>query len=123
MVFRNCLHVYAPNRPKYSIRENRSTYKMFMWLLIRAFKKEDIGTYNCVSTNSLGRAEGTLRLYGLAEAARGESTRNVANNAADGGVTFTPPTVSDTALHYCLSVNQAGKEISPVQSCRSGTVD
>jgi hypothetical protein len=51
-------------RPKYSIRENRSAYKVFMWLVIRSFGSSDIGTYNCVSTNSLGRAEGTLRLYG-----------------------------------------------------------
>jgi hypothetical protein len=51
-------------RPKYSIRENRSAYKVFMWLVIRSFGSTDIGTYNCVSTNSLGRAEGTLRLYG-----------------------------------------------------------
>ncbi|KAG8314905.1 hypothetical protein J6590_082195 [Homalodisca vitripennis] len=49
---------------KYSIHENRSTYKVYMWLIIRSFSRADIGTYNCVSTNSLGRGEGTLRLYG-----------------------------------------------------------
>lgn len=51
-------------RSKYTIREDRSGYKVFMWLIIRLFSTADIGTYNCVSTNSLGRAEGTLRLYG-----------------------------------------------------------
>lgn len=51
-------------RSKYTIREERSGYKVFMWLIIRNFSPHDIGTYNCVSTNSLGRAEGTLRLYG-----------------------------------------------------------
>lgn len=35
-----------------------------MWLVIRKFSSSDIGTYNCVSTNSLGKSEGTLRLYG-----------------------------------------------------------
>ncbi|XP_023701941.2 lachesin, partial [Cryptotermes secundus] len=50
--------------PKYSIRENRSAYKVSMCLVIRSFGSSDIGTYNCVSTNSLGRAEGTVRLYG-----------------------------------------------------------
>ncbi|KAK9507885.1 hypothetical protein O3M35_007651 [Rhynocoris fuscipes] len=44
--------------------ESRSTYKVLMWLVIRTFSKEDIGTYTCISTNSLGKAEGTLRLYG-----------------------------------------------------------
>lgn len=35
-----------------------------MRLTVRAFSSADVGTYHCVSTNSLGRAEGTLRLYG-----------------------------------------------------------
>lgn len=35
-----------------------------MRLTIRSFSSTDVGTYHCVSTNSLGRAEGTLRLYG-----------------------------------------------------------
>lgn len=35
-----------------------------MRLTIRSFSANDVGTYHCVSTNSLGRAEGTLRLYG-----------------------------------------------------------
>lgn len=61
-------------RPKYSIRENRSAYKVFMWLVIRSFGSADIGTYNCVSTNSLGRAEGTLRLYGESYCTWTEST-------------------------------------------------
>lgn len=36
-----------------------------MRLTIRSFSSVDVGTYHCVSTNSLGRAEGTLRLYGM----------------------------------------------------------
>ncbi|XP_076254300.1 lachesin-like isoform X2 [Rhynchophorus ferrugineus] len=51
------------NGSKYTIREHRNGYKVIMWLIIRSFSLKDIGTYNCVSTNSLGRAEGTLRLY------------------------------------------------------------
>lgn len=51
-------------RSKYWIKEERSGYKVFMWLVIRSFSSTDSGTYNCVSTNSLGKAEGTLRLYG-----------------------------------------------------------
>jgi len=35
-----------------------------MLLVVRSFSPSDVGTYHCVSTNSLGRAEGTLRLYG-----------------------------------------------------------
>ncbi|KAL0273385.1 UNVERIFIED_CONTAM: hypothetical protein PYX00_006063 [Menopon gallinae] len=83
--------------PKYMIKENKSNFKVVMWLLIRQFSGADIGTYKCVSTNSLGKAEGTLRLYeiklhagisphngrnhvtivgGLAEAAHGGKAKN-----------------------------------------------
>lgn len=61
-------------RPKYSIRENRSAYKVSMCLVIRGFGSSDIGTYNCVSTNSLGRAEGTVRLYGESDCSWTEPT-------------------------------------------------
>lgn len=49
--------------PKYGITEKRDGYKGTMLLVVRAFSIADVGTYHCVSTNSLGRAEGTLRLY------------------------------------------------------------
>ncbi|CAL7943851.1 unnamed protein product [Xylocopa violacea] len=48
---------------KYSVREERSGYKVLMWLLIKGFTEQDVGSYKCVSTNSLGKADGTLRLY------------------------------------------------------------
>ncbi|CRL05482.1 CLUMA_CG018236, isoform B [Clunio marinus] len=57
--------------PKYGITEERVGFRGRMKLVVRKFSPSDVGTYHCVSTNSLGRAEGTLRLYGLAEAARG----------------------------------------------------
>ncbi|CAO1441295.1 unnamed protein product [Diamesa tonsa] len=77
--------------PKYGITESRNGFRGTMRLIVRSFSPQDVGTYHCVSTNSLGRAEGTLRLYeikihpgsvstdddhlnfigGLAEAARG----------------------------------------------------
>ncbi|XP_055851916.1 lachesin isoform X2 [Episyrphus balteatus] len=49
--------------PKYGITEKRDGYKGTMILIVRSFSIADVGTYHCVSTNSLGRAEGTLRLY------------------------------------------------------------
>ncbi|XP_049871505.1 lachesin-like isoform X1 [Pectinophora gossypiella] len=86
------LNISLSSRPKYTIREEKTSYKVSMWLTIRQFARSDIGTYNCVSTNSLGKSEGTLRLYeiklnsysedfsnqisvagGLTEAAKGNS--------------------------------------------------
>ncbi|XP_070525382.1 lachesin [Cardiocondyla obscurior] len=49
--------------PKYTVREERTGYTVLMWLLIKKFTDKDVGSYKCVSTNSLGRADGTLRLY------------------------------------------------------------
>lgn len=51
-------------RPKYNVREERTGYTVLMWLLIKKFTEKDVGSYKCVSTNSLGKADGTLRLYG-----------------------------------------------------------
>lgn len=51
-------------RPKYGITEQRHGYRGTMRLIVRNFSPSDVGTYHCVSTNSLGKAEGTLRLYG-----------------------------------------------------------
>ena len=51
-------------RPKYGITEERAGFRGTMKLIVRKFSPADVGTYHCVSTNSLGRAEGTLRLYG-----------------------------------------------------------
>ncbi|CAH1637441.1 unnamed protein product [Spodoptera littoralis] len=66
----NTINYWIKNRgemlldgPKYTITEEKLSYQVTMWLTIRQFSRNDIGTYNCVSTNSLGKSEGTLRLY------------------------------------------------------------
>ncbi|CAG9773040.1 unnamed protein product [Ceutorhynchus assimilis] len=100
--FPNTINYWVKNRSemllngtKYLVREERIGYRVFMWLVIKSFAAKDVGTYNCVSTNSLGRAEGTLRLYeiklnpvntfnnraeliaGLTEPARGPRSKEV----------------------------------------------
>nr|XP_050863111.1 lachesin-like isoform X2 [Vespula vulgaris] len=87
--------------PKYSVREERSGYKVLMELAIKGFTEQDVGSYKCISTNSLGRADGTLRLYeikigfdrtsrgkdhvsiigGLAEAAQSSGASNAGGRA------------------------------------------
>ncbi|XP_012135417.1 lachesin isoform X2 [Megachile rotundata] len=72
--FPNTINYWVKNRPgvedemlleglKYTVREERSGYKVLMWLLIKGFTEQDVGSYKCVSTNSLGKADGTVRLY------------------------------------------------------------
>lgn len=50
---------------KYTMTEiNNSYYSVQMRLVIRNFCKTDLGGYKCISKNSIGDAEGNIRLYG-----------------------------------------------------------
>lgn len=50
---------------KYLMTEiNNSYYSVQMKLVIRRFQKSDLGGYKCISKNSIGDAEGNIRLYG-----------------------------------------------------------
>ncbi|CAH0562373.1 unnamed protein product [Brassicogethes aeneus] len=42
---------------------NNSYYSVQMKLIIRRFHKSDLGGYKCISKNSIGDAEGNIRLY------------------------------------------------------------
>ncbi|XP_053691336.1 lachesin [Sabethes cyaneus] len=97
--------------PKYGITEERHGFRTNMRLVVRFFSPNDVGTYHCASSNSLGRADGTMRLYeikihpggvqtsddqlniigGLAEAARGRGNSS-ANSLVPGG----------SSLHFAL---------------------
>ncbi|XP_058799431.1 lachesin-like [Phymastichus coffea] len=81
--------------PKYLIQEKRTGYRVAMHLTIQNFDENDVGSYSCISSNSLGKVEGVSRLYrigdfnglipesrhisilaGFAEAARGSSIKS-----------------------------------------------
>lgn len=50
---------------KYLMSEEASSYySVTMKLLVRNFQKTDPGGYKCISKNSIGDAEGNIRLYG-----------------------------------------------------------
>jgi len=50
--------------PKYHIVINEDGYKAHMKLTIRCLSPADYGNYKCVTKNSLGEAEGSMRIYG-----------------------------------------------------------
>ena len=50
---------------KYTVVEERtSDYSTRMQLQINNFQASDVGVYTCISTNSLGKSDGTIRFYG-----------------------------------------------------------
>lgn len=50
---------------KYNMTEiTVSYYSAQMKLTIRKLKKSDLGGYKCISKNSIGEAEGNIRVYG-----------------------------------------------------------
>ncbi|CAD1478257.1 unnamed protein product, partial [Heterotrigona itama] len=49
---------------KYSMSELKtSVYSVQMRLVIMNLQKQDLGGYKCISKNSIGDAEGNIRLY------------------------------------------------------------
>lgn len=58
------LQLFLFHRPKHILRETVSGYKAAYYIVIKMFDQSDVGTYNCISTNSIGNSEGTLRVYG-----------------------------------------------------------
>ncbi|KAF7384689.1 hypothetical protein HZH68_014301 [Vespula germanica] len=51
---------------KYSMSETKtSAYSVHMKLVIMNLQKQDLGGYKCISKNSIGDAEGNIRLYDM----------------------------------------------------------
>ncbi|KAJ2947799.1 hypothetical protein O0L34_g9581 [Tuta absoluta] len=49
---------------KYQMSEiNSSAYSVQMRLIVRSIQRNDLGGYKCISKNSIGDAEGNIRLY------------------------------------------------------------
>ena len=49
---------------KYRTEDIRDKYRTYMKLSISDIQPRDYGKYQCISKNSLGETEGTIKLYG-----------------------------------------------------------
>jgi len=59
------------NGGKYTVMEEKTKeYSTRMQLHIKDFQESDVGVYTCISTNSLGKSDGTIRLYEIPPAER-----------------------------------------------------
>ncbi|XP_043195191.1 neurotrimin-like [Amphibalanus amphitrite] len=72
--------------PKHLISDERHGYRTTMWLRILRVSEDDIGVYRCVSSNSMGSAEGEIRLHKIyrrpTAAGRGRSVHGPRHTAA-----------------------------------------
>ncbi|KAF2900595.1 hypothetical protein ILUMI_05589 [Ignelater luminosus] len=84
------------NGKKHSITEERQGYKVFMTLIIHNILRRDIGTYTCVATNSLGKVNGTIRLYEIKLQTRPPTTTVEAKTTEKETTTITYPTTTTT---------------------------
>ncbi|XP_032679470.1 lachesin-like [Odontomachus brunneus] len=55
--------VIISNGDKYESSFSDNTYKMHMKLMIRSVAMSDYGSYKCISKNSLGETDGSIKLY------------------------------------------------------------
>lgn len=49
---------------KYGTETTENSYRAHMKLTVRGLNSKDFGNYRCISKNSLGETEGSIRLYG-----------------------------------------------------------
>lgn len=51
-------------RPRYYLEEVKTDYKVKVYLNIQYLEQKDLGTYKCSASNSMGSANGSIRVYG-----------------------------------------------------------
>lgn len=64
LVFRPPGEMIITNERYLMTETENSMYAVQMTLVVRKIQKSDMGGYKCISKNSIGDAEGTIRLYG-----------------------------------------------------------
>ncbi|XP_038222155.1 lachesin-like [Zerene cesonia] len=96
---------------KHEINEIRmSTYQVKTILTITNFNTEDTGTYTCVSTNTIGKADGTLRLYEIKITTTTTTTTTTSTTTTTTTTTTPPSTTADsltTQPHYVVALQPA----------------
>lgn len=95
--FRDSKTMLFPNK-KYVTSDAENSYRIHMRLTIRDLGQSDFGNYKCISKNSLGETEGSIRLYGkhavvMKNDGRGLLIINATTRARRVLNTFAPSTV------------------------------
>nr|XP_031847183.1 lachesin-like [Nomia melanderi] len=84
---------------KYTTNIMENSYRVHMKLTITNVQDSDFGLYSCISKNSLGETEGSIRLYGIAKPSAAPKATEIKSSANKEGQPSTPsPAKSPTTV-------------------------
>nr|XP_012141767.1 PREDICTED: lachesin isoform X3 [Megachile rotundata] len=75
---------------KYTTEITENSYRSYMKLTIRNIQKEDFGNYRCISKNSLGETEGSIRVYEIPKPSAAPKATEIKSSANKEGRPSTP---------------------------------
>ncbi|KAF7993070.1 hypothetical protein HCN44_005851 [Aphidius gifuensis] len=76
---------------KYTSTIMESSYRTNMQLTIRNLQSSDFGSYRCISKNSLGETEGSIRLYEMAQPSAPPTATEIRSSANKEGRQYSTP--------------------------------
>ncbi|KAL6266605.1 hypothetical protein P5V15_003450 [Pogonomyrmex californicus] len=76
---------------KYTTNTMENSYRAHMRLTIRNLTASDFGSYRCISKNSLGETEGSIRLYPIPKPSAAPKATEIKSSANNEGRPSTPP--------------------------------
>ncbi|XP_033341198.1 lachesin isoform X4 [Megalopta genalis] len=92
---------------KYTTKIMENSYRATMELTISNLQLGDFGSYRCVSKNSLGDTEGTIRLYEIAKPSEAPKATEIKSSANKEGsayiIRWSAPQLMVVAVQYILT--------------------
>ncbi|XP_048513864.1 lachesin-like isoform X2 [Athalia rosae] len=92
---------------KYSINTTENSYRAEMRLTIKNLQSGDFGNYRCISKNSLGETEGSIRLYEIPKPSAPPKATEIKSSANKEGsayiVRWSAPQLMVVAVQYILT--------------------
>ncbi|KAK7575631.1 hypothetical protein V9T40_011917 [Parthenolecanium corni] len=104
---------------KHSTETTDSSYRIHMKLTIKNLRPEDFGSYKCISKNSLGETEGTIRLYEITMPSASPQEREAMTSRANRGyedITESPVMQPTKPVRTDSTLKHKKKPPSPVNS-------
>ncbi|XP_012217621.2 lachesin-like isoform X2 [Linepithema humile] len=94
---------------KYTTNIMENSYRAHMRLTIRNLTSSDFGSYRCISKNSLGETEGSIRLYPIPKPSAAPKATEIKSSANKEGRPSTPPPAKRLTTVWPSSYNPYSK--------------